>query len=78
MAGSHGGAALVAGLGRRVDLWRAAVESGEGWDAAAGESLFGQAAPSKQALLHSSAALHHLWARLEAAPDEALAEGRIE
>jgi cytochrome b pre-mRNA-processing protein 3 len=68
---------LVAGLGRRVDLWRAAIESGEGWDDAAGQSLYGQAAPSEQALLHASAALRELNSRLEAASDEAVAEGRF-
>jgi cytochrome b pre-mRNA-processing protein 3 len=69
---------LVAGLSRRVDLWRAAVENGDSWDDAAGQSLFGQVAPSEQALLHVSAALRALWSRLDAAPDEAVAVGRFE
>ena len=68
---------LVAGLSRRVDLWRVAVESGADWDDAVGESLFGQAAPSERALVHAGAALRELWSRLEAAPDEAVAEGRL-
>lgn len=69
---------LVGALGRRVELWRQALDSGEDWDHAVRISLFRDSPPSPQALNHCEAALRSAWARLEAAPDEALAEGSIE
>ena len=65
---------LMGALARRVELWREVVDSGE-WQAAAAESLN---AADADALAHCEAALRTLWARLEAASDEALIEGRIE
>ncbi len=68
---------LVGALARRVELWRDTVDRGESWDHAVSGSLFGAAPPMAGALAHCRAALRGLWARLEAASDEALAEGRI-
>ncbi len=64
---------LVSALARRVELWRDAIDGG-GWQAAVTASLnVGDA----DALAQCEAALRKLWARLEAAGDEALADGRI-
>ena len=68
---------LVGSLAGRVEMWRHAVERGEGWDEAAGSSLFRAAAPGADSLAHCGAELLDVWERLEAASDEALAEGRI-
>lgn len=68
---------LVGALARRVELWRDALDRGEGWDHAVASSLFGAATPTTGGLAHCRAELHGFWARLEAASDEALAEGRI-
>lgn len=68
---------LVGALARRVERWRAAVERGVEWDDAVADSLFRDAPPA-DALAHCEAALRTAWARLEAASDEALAQGRIE
>lgn len=68
---------LVAALGRRVELWRRAVESGRGWNEAVGSSLFGGMPPVAEALAHCAEALLGLSARLDAASDQNLAEGRI-
>jgi cytochrome b pre-mRNA-processing protein 3 len=68
---------LVGGLSRRVALWRPTIERGEGWDDAVSSSLFRGTAPSTEALAHCERALRAYWARLDAATDEALAEGRI-
>ena len=68
---------LVGALARRVDLWRDALDRGAGWDDAVSGSLSGAAAPAPDAIAHCGAALRAFWARLEAAPDEALAQGRI-
>jgi len=68
---------LVGALGRRVARWRQAVELGQGWDDAVSESLFRGAPPSEGALGHGEQALRGLWARLDAASDEAVAVGRI-
>ena len=61
---------LVGALARRVELWRDAVDGGR-WDDAVAASL-NSAAPA-----HCEAALRTVWARLDAASDEALADGRI-
>jgi cytochrome b pre-mRNA-processing protein 3 len=68
---------LVGALSRRVALWRPTIELGEGWDEAVCGSLFRGAAPSGEALAHCEQALRDYWAKLDAASDEALAEGRI-
>jgi len=64
---------LVGALGRRVELWRDAIDN-DGWDAAVSASLN---APDTDALAHCEAALQQVWARLKAASDEALGDGRI-
>ena len=67
---------LVGSLARRVELWRHAVVSADGWADAVGGSLPGDSR-SPDALAHCGSALRKFWARLEAASDESLAEGRI-
>ena len=64
---------LVGALARRVDLWRDAIDN-DGWDAAVAASLN---PPNADALAHCDAALRKVWARLEAASDQALGDGRI-
>ncbi|MGI8611195.1 MAG: ubiquinol-cytochrome C chaperone family protein [Sphingomicrobium sp.] len=66
---------LVGALARRVELWRPAIDRDQ-WDGAVTASLF-RGAPTADALVHCEAALRGVWAGLEAASDEALAEGRI-
>jgi cytochrome b pre-mRNA-processing protein 3 len=68
---------LVGSLGRRVELWRGAVERGDAWEQAVSTSLFRDAPPSVQALSHCETALRSVWVSFEAASDQALAEGRI-
>ena len=68
---------LVAALSRRVTLWRQAIEAGDGWDEAASDSLFRGTPPSPAALDHATRALRLVWDRLEAAADDAVAQGRI-
>ena len=67
---------LVGALGRRVELWRAAVAGERGWDETARESLY-KHGPAPDAVGHCSAALRELWRRLGQADVEAIAEGRI-
>ena len=64
---------LVGALARRVELWRGAIE-GDEWNEAVAVSLN---AGDEDALAHREAALRQVWARLEAASDEAVADGRI-
>ena len=68
---------LVGALARRTGLWRDTLDRGEGWEHAVSGGLFGIAAPAPDALAHCEAALRAFWARLDAAPGESLAEGRI-
>lgn len=68
---------LVGALARRVERWRDTLDRGEGWDHAVSSSLFAAAPPTAGALAHCREALRGFWARLEAASDGALAEGRI-
>lgn len=67
---------LVGSLARRVELWRAAIDE-EDWSSAVRESVYRGGALSAPALLHSERALRALWARIAAASDAELAEGRI-
>jgi cytochrome b pre-mRNA-processing protein 3 len=66
---------LVGSLARRVELWRQAIDGGN-WDEAVAASLTADTR-SPEALAHCGAALRTVWAKLEAASDEALAQGRI-
>lgn len=67
---------LVGALGRRVELWRAAVADGGTWDDAVRDSLHkGSVAP--QSIEHSSAALRQIWSRLGQADIAAISDGRI-
>ena len=69
---------LVGGLDRRVQLWRHTLDGSDGWAQAVNGSLFRDASPPAEALAYGEAALQSVWAKLEAAPDEALVEGRFE
>ena len=66
---------LVGSLGRRTELWRAAVVTG--WTEATGESLY-KSAVSSNALDHSARALREFWTELEQADLNQLAEGRLQ
>jgi cytochrome b pre-mRNA-processing protein 3 len=68
---------LVGALARRVEQWREAGTSESSWDAAVQSSLYRTLAPAPHALRHADRKLKELWARLDAAPDEAVAAGRI-
>jgi cytochrome b pre-mRNA-processing protein 3 len=68
---------LVGSLSRRVASWRAATAGDFEWSEAARESLYkGEAPPN--ALVHSSAALQHLWTALRSAELNTLLDGRLE
>lgn len=69
---------LVGALDRRVDLWRRALDGDNGWDEAVQTSLFKNELPPADALDHCGTAVRACWARLKAAPDDALADGRFE
>ena len=68
---------LVGALGRRVELWRQALERGDGWNEAVTDSLFHKTSPPVEALDHCRDALSGIWARLKASADAAVAEGRF-
>ncbi len=53
---------MATALGRRVELWRGAVEAGS-WSEAARTSLFGDQDPDWAALDHDRIALQSLWER---------------
>lgn len=67
---------LVGSLGRRTELWRAAIGV-DGWTEATGESLY-KSAVSSNVLDHSARALRELWRELERADLNQLAEGRLQ
>lgn len=64
---------LVSSLGRRVELWRSAIETDD--FAAAAESSLGV---PDSGLGHDVATLRALWARLLTAGTEELAEGKLQ
>jgi cytochrome b pre-mRNA-processing protein 3 len=68
---------LVGSLGRRVDLWRSA-SNGSDWNETTHRSVYGENAPSNNALNHTAGGLREIWSRLEAAPDAIVLEGRID
>ncbi len=68
---------LVGSLANRVELWREAVVSRESMSDPVRASLYRGAPPSEEALTHSTDCAQKLWDKLAAAPDEAVAEGRI-
>ena len=67
---------LVASLARRVEQWRRAVAGEAGWDETVAASPYGGDGEAAGAP-HSADSLRALWRRLEAAGDNALAEGKI-
>ena len=68
---------LVTALGRRVEEWRAAAEDEARWRETVRSGVYRGTQPAPSALGHSEQTLRELWWRLEAASDEALAEGRF-
>jgi cytochrome b pre-mRNA-processing protein 3 len=69
---------LIGALDRRVGLWRRTLLVDDGWEDAVRASLVSNSTLSAVALVHCEAALRGVWARLEAAPDDALVAGRLE
>ena len=65
---------MVGALGRRIGIVRSAVEHSRSWEEVARECLQPSESGDDQA---RAQALTHLWARLEATPDQALLEGEI-
>jgi cytochrome b pre-mRNA-processing protein 3 len=57
---------MAALLGRKVELWRGAIDAGA-WTEAARESLFGDSEPEWAALDHDRIALQSLWERFAVA-----------
>ena len=68
---------LVAILGRRVEQWRSVTGGEASWADSVRTSLYRDEV-GQTACHHCERALRTLWARLEAAPDAAIAQGRIE
>ena len=64
---------LVGALGRRIELWRGAIDDPEQWGDAAARSLYGGDSPTEAAV--ASAALRQFWERIAAKPDDSLIEG---
>ena len=67
---------LVGSLARRADRWRAAVTGDADWNAVTRESLYKSDVPSA-ALTHSALELKRLWAKLDKAAVEDLAQGKL-
>ena len=67
---------LVGSLARRADRWRAAVSGDADWNAVTRESLYKSDVPSA-ALAHSALELKRLWAKLDKAAVEDLAQGKL-
>lgn len=67
---------LVGKLAKRVALWRETVADGN-WAGAVRESVYRGGAIGDAAIAHTESAVQALWRSIEAAPDEALVEGRI-
>ena len=68
---------LTGSLGRRVELWRSAVDHEQEWTAAVSASLFRREPQTKEAIDHCLRELRKLWSRLKTAADAQLAKGRI-
>ena len=68
---------LVGSLERRVDKWGAAVGGERDWSETVVSSVYRGQPPRNEALEHSSARLHELWARLSGRSDEQLVEGHF-
>jgi cytochrome b pre-mRNA-processing protein 3 len=68
---------LVGSLSRRTGLWRLAVEGERDWPEAARASLYKEGV-SAGSLTHVSQSLEVLWAALNHASFEDLAEGRLQ
>lgn len=69
---------LVGALGRRIELWRGAVEGERPWADAVRDSLYRANPPAAAALSHSADELRLLWSKLVAMPAESLAAGKFE
>jgi cytochrome b pre-mRNA-processing protein 3 len=68
---------LVRSLGRRVEVWREALQDSECWVEAAVESLFRGSPPSPAAADHCGQHLRLFWARICSLSGHDLAEGRL-
>ena len=66
---------LVSSLGRRIELWRAAVAGGDFSDAA--RQSLGDDEATDGATAHNSTALKALWSRLQGQAVAGLAQGRL-
>ena len=62
---------LVSRLAKRVELWRSAVEAGDGWNSATKQSLDGSSPPE------GAERLQAFWSRLLMASDKDLIAGRL-
>ena len=68
---------MVGSLASRVDRWKGAIERDGDWREATVASLYRDEPPGEAEVATGEAMVRGFWARLEAAADEALAEGRI-
>ena len=66
---------LVRALEHRLALFRASVETGQGWNKAVMRSAYRGHAPTDEALRHSEAKLEQLWQSLDESSDEAGMQG---
>lgn len=67
---------LLGSLERRVDEWRTTIADERSWDETVVSSLYRGEAPADDALQHSTDSVRELWARLGAAGEQQLIEGR--
>lgn len=68
---------LVGALARRVETWTEVVETGD-WIKGASQSVYANADPARDALLHTATGLRRLWERIDPASVEAITKGAIE
>ena len=68
---------MVGSLASRVERWQQVVEQDGGWREAIVTSLYRDEPPGEAEVATGEAMVRGFWARLEAAADEALVEGRI-
>ena len=67
---------LVGSLARRTELWRSTMSGAISWEQATADSRE-KAAPSSEAIRHSSSALKRLRSALESASFDEIAEGKL-
>jgi cytochrome b pre-mRNA-processing protein 3 len=69
---------LMGALGRRVELWRAAVGREDAWREAALESLYRGQDAEEGAVTEGAEALHAFWTRIRSIEIGQLAQGRLQ